>query len=600
MTEIQDMIRVAGASGFWGDAPHATAQLLTDGSPDYIVYDYLAEITMAILARARSRDARLGYATDFVTAAMTPNLPEIARQGVRIISNAGGVNPAACADKLRSEISALGLDLKVATVTGDNLMPQIEGLSNEGIREMFLGTPFPEIASVASANAYLGAFPIAQALGRGADIVITGRCVDSAVTLAATIHAFGWQRDDLDLLAAGSLAGHIIECGTHATGGNFTDWHEVAADLASIGYPMVEIGRNGDFTVTKPPATGGQVSFATVAEQLVYEIGDPQAYILADVICDFSAVSLQETGKNRVFVTGARGRAPTDSYKACATWQNGYRGGHLFGFYGIDAEKKATVFAKTALARASAALKTANALDFSETSVEILGSESQFGAARQVGPAREVNAKIAVRHPEAGGVALFLKEATGLGLSAPPGLSGFAGARPKPSPVMALFSFLMPKDRVRVTITDNDGNVETGAQSEFTARPAPARPTAPIIPVSEGGKCRVPVIRLAFARSGDKGDNANIGVIPRRPECLPWLWHGLDEPAIRTIFGHFLAGDIERYLLPGLPAMNIVLTQVLGGGGTSSLRADPQGKGFAQLVLAHEITVPKSLIGVSP
>lgn len=596
MPDAPRSLKIGGASGFWGDAALATGQLLAMGGLDFIVYDYLAEITMAVLARARARDPAQGFAGDFVAAAMAPNLTAIAGQGVRIVSNAGGVNPQGCAAALRAEIARQGLALKVAVVTGDDLMARLPDIAVRAPADMFSGAPFPDPALVGSVNAYLGAFPIAAALDRGADIVLTGRCVDSAVTLGACIHAFGWQPSDFDALAGGSLAGHILECGPQATGGNFTDWREVAGGLSEIGYPVAEIGPDGGFAVTKPPGTGGKVSRATVSEQMLYEIGDPQAYILPDVICDFSGVRLDQTGPGRVTVTGARGRAAPDSYKTCLTWQDGYRAGHLFGFYGLEAEAKAQVFADAALARARAALKRLNAPDFTETSIELLGAESQFGALRASAPVRELVVKIAVRHPEAHGVATFLKEATGLGLAAPPGLGGFAGARPKPSPVMALFSFLTPKSDATVRIEDDRGtDVFTpspmpapAAAPPAAAPPAPAPPAAPGL---HGRLIEVALIDLAWGRSGDKGDIANIGLLARHSDYLPYIWHGVNEPMLRRVFGHFLQGPIERFLLPGCAGVNIVLHSVLGGGGTSSLRNDPQGKGYAQLLLAAPVAI---------
>ncbi|MEQ8516902.1 MAG: acyclic terpene utilization AtuA family protein, partial [Chromatocurvus sp.] len=274
---------IGGASGYWGDAPGATAQLLAHEGLDFLVYDYLAEITLSILARARGADPAAGYATDFVTAAMAPNLATIAARGVRVVSNAGGVNPDACAQALRSLIRESGLSLKVAVVRGDDLSARVPAFAGrEGsapVQEMFSGERFPAPERVASVNAYLGAFPIAAALDHGADIVITGRCVDSAVTLGACVHHFGWAADDLDRLAQGSLAGHILECGTQATGGNFTDWEAVADGLWEAGYPIAEVAADGNFTVTRPDGSGGQVSVGTLAEQMLYEIGDPRCYI---------------------------------------------------------------------------------------------------------------------------------------------------------------------------------------------------------------------------------------------------------------------------------------------------------------------------------
>lgn len=591
---MPEILRIGGAAGFWGEAALATPQLLAAGGLDFLVYDYLAEITMAVLARARAKDPAAGYATDFVTAAMAPSLAEIARQGVRVVSNAGGVNPEACAAALRREIAAQGLDLQVAVVEGDDLLGRAAELAEAAPRDMFTGAPFPPLEKIASINAYLGAFPIAAALDRGADIVVTGRCVDSAVTLGACIHRFGWGAADLDRLAGGSLAGHILECGPQATGGNFTDWQAVAEGMAGIGYPIAEVREDGTFDVTKPASTGGLVSRGTVAEQLLYETGDPQAYVLPDVVCDFSGVTVMEAGPDRVRVAGARGRGVPDTYKTCITWQDGFRSGHYFTFYGLDAEAKAQAFAKAALTRARDVLQGGMLPDFSDVSIELIGSESQFGGLRQSGAAREVAAKIAVRHPEARGVGVFLKEAVGLGLSAPPGLSGFAGARPKPSPVLALFSCLLPKAQVPVAVQDAAGRntVPAAAGVRLLAAEPPAPPLVP----QARRVIEVPLIRLAWARSGDKGDIANIGVIARRPDLMPWIWEALDETHLRRVFGHFWDGRMERFFLPGSLSMNILLHGALGGGGTSSLRNDPQAKGYAQLLLAAPVRVDADLL----
>ncbi|KIC16946.1 acyclic terpene utilization AtuA family protein [Leisingera sp. ANG-Vp] len=592
---MAEVLRIGGAAGFWGDASMATPQLLAAGSLDFLVYDYLAEITMAILARARTKDRKAGYATDFVKTAMAPNLAEIARQRVRVVSNAGGVNPRACADALRREIATQGLSLNVAVVEGDDLLDRAEDLAGLAPRDMFSGAPFPAAEKIASINAYLGAFPVAAALDRGADIVITGRCVDSAVTLGACIHHFGWKSEDLDKLAGGSLAGHILECGPQATGGNFTDWKEVAEGMARIGYPIAGVRADGTFDVTKPANTGGIVSRGTVSEQLLYEIGDPQAYLLPDVVCDFSGVVLTGTGPDRVHVSGARGLGVPESCKICVTWEDGYRAGHYFTFYGLDAEAKAQGFAEAALARARKLLDAMGAPEFTHTSVELIGAESQFGALRHSGASREVAAKIAVRHPDAGAVGLFLKEAVGLGLSAPPGLSGFAGARPKPSPVLALHSSLLPKAQVEATVRDSRGVVAVEPAGSVPVR-NPELPAPPALP-SAKETVEVPLIRLAWARSGDKGDIANIGVIARQPNFMPWIWAALDETHLRSVFGHFWDGEFERFYLPGSQSMNILLHGALGGGGTSSLRNDPQAKGYAQLLLAAPVQVDADLMG---
>ncbi len=607
-------IRIAGASGFWGDAARATPQLLKGGNVDFIAYDYLAEITMSIMARARAKNPDYGYALDFVTAAMKPNLKEIARQGVKIVSNAGGVNPQACANALRAVIAEQGLSLKVACVLGDDLIAQRDELAAQGHTEMFTGGAFPATDKIASINAYLGAFPVAKALEEAADIVVTGRCVDSAVTLGACIHAFGWGRDDLDKLAMGSLAGHIIECGPQATGGNFTDWEEVHS-LETIGYPITEISADGNFVCSKPEGTGGLVTRATIAEQMVYEIGDPQAYMLPDVICDFSNVELEQVGENLVRVTGAIGSPAPDTYKVCTTYADEFRGGTNMTFYGIDADRKAQKLADAIFVAARRTLKHLGLPDFSETSVEILGAESQFGSAATVTNCREVVMKIAAKHLDAAGIGIMLKETVGLGLATPPGLSGFAGARPSPSPVVRLFSFALLKGAAEGSTKgaaegSTKGAVKPQVELDGIVFDVPdtagvafnrqniTRPKVPTLPAAPAGDLvTVPLIKLAWGRSGDKGDKANIGIIARQSEYLPYIYAALTEQAIFEKFAHFLPEgatsdkSVERYLMPGTHAINFLIHDVLGGGGMASIRNDAQGKGYGQLLLAASIPV---------
>ena len=595
-------IRIAGASGFWGDAARATPQLLKDENVDFIVYDYLAEITMSIMARARAKNPDTGYALDFVSAAMKPNLKEIARQGVRIVSNAGGVNPQACANALRVVIAELGLNLKVACVLGDDMISQRDQIAGHGYKEMFSGNDFPMVEKVASINAYLGAFPVARALQEGADIVVTGRCVDSAVTLGACINAFGWGRDDLDQLAMGSLAGHILECGPQATGGNFTDW-ELSNNLENIGYPIAAIKADGSFVCSKPQGTGGLVSVGTIAEQMVYEIGDPQAYILPDVVCDFSEVTLTEIGDNLVEVKGATGLAAPDSYKVCCTYADEFRGGTTMTFYGFDADKKANKLAAAIFTASRRTLKMVGLPDYSETSVELIGMESQYGVNAAVANCRELSMKIAVKHADPAGIGILLKECVGLGLATPPGLSGFAGARPKPSPVVRLFSFALPKGTIKIQI-EMDGTYIDCPDTLGTAlkRDLINRPQAPGL-LLDNDVVNVPLIKLALARSGDKGNKANVGIIARQPEYLPYIYAALSEQAVAERFAHFLPEGaveqstcyVERYLMPGSNAINFLIHDVLGGGGMASIRNDAQGKGFGQLMLDASIPVSTAI-----
>ena len=589
----QRTISIGGASGFWGDSSIALPQLLEHDGLDYISFDYLAEVTMSILARARAKDPSLGYATDFVSL-VERHLPRIAERGVKLIANAGGVNPSACAEALRAKIAAAGLNLRVGVVTGDDLIAMQPELQTS--REMFSGAAMP--SRLMSLNAYLGAAPIAAALDAGADIVVTGRCVDSATVLGACIHAFGWSMSDFDSLSGGSLAGHIIECGAQATGGLFTDWQDVG-DWANIGYPIAVIDADGAFDVIKPQGTGGLVSRGTVSEQLVYEIGDPAAYLLPDVSCDWRSVEIEETDNGRVRVTGARGRAPTETYKASATWQDGYRVGATWTIIGEAAASKAAKVGEAVVTRVSSLLSAAGSAPFSETSIEIIGAESSYGANSQARGAREVVLKIAAKHGDPKALELLVREFTSAGTSMAPGFTGMGGNRPKVMPLVRLFSTAVDK-----AIVDVQVNVEV--EGQVVALPDVPRPSSanpPVVqeperstPLAATGLTKVPLIELAWGRSGDKGNHANIGIIARRPEFLPYIRHALQPDVVGALFQHYAPAEVRRFDLPGIHGLNFMLYDVLGGGGIASLRNDPQGKGYAQILLGMEIAVPADLV----
>ena len=595
------MIRIGGATGYWGEADLALPQFLAEANLDFIVFDYLAEITMSIMARAKASDPEKGYATDFVGGVVAPHLDSIAQSGIKLISNAGGVNPEACGAAIRHLVDTAGLSLKVAVVTGDDLMPRLDALLDAQPREMFSGDRPPPRESIASANVYLGAFPIAQALDQGADIVITGRCVDSAVTLGACIHRYGWEPGDLDLLAAGSLAGHLIECGPQATGGNYTDWHEVADTLHEVGYPIAEIDGDGSFVITKPAGTGGCVTIGSVGEQLLYEIGDPAAYKLPDVICDFTEVALEQVGIDRITVKGARGRGVPECYKASITWADGWRVG-MVGFYvGAQAADKARIFADEALQRARRKLSAMNAPDYVDVSVEVIGDESHWGSSARYVRSREVAVKIACRHEDRRATDLLMRELAGVGLGAPPGFCAFAGTRPKSSPVIRLFSVLVDRKLIDVQVHTAEQSMPFNMNMSAELLPATqavgSASEFPAMPDTDANLVEVPLEKLAWARSGDKGDKANIGVMARKSDFFPWIVAILTESYVASRFSHFMASsEIDRFVLPGLPALNFVLHNVLGGGGIASLRNDPQAKGFAQILLDTPVKVPESLL----
>ena len=589
-------IKIGGATGFWGETDMAMAQFLHEGDLDYIVFDYLAEITMSIMARARASDPKLGYATDFVSAIVKPNLKHLASSGIKLISNAGGVNPEACGDALRAVISEAGLDLKVVVITGDDLLNDLDRLEAMNASEMFSGEAFPSKDKIASANAYIGAFPIAAALAAGADIVVTGRCVDSAVTLGACIHEFGWSAGDLDKLAAGSAVGHLIECGPQATGGNFTDWEQVADSLHEVGYPIAEVWEDGTADIYKPADTGGLVNRGTVAEQLLYEIGDPAAYMLPDVICDFTQIQLEQVATDRVRMTHARGRGVPETYKTSMTWADGWRAGSTFWYVGRRAADKARIFADEAVTRTRRKLQAMGAADFDEVAIDIFGEENFWGSHAAVSDTREVALKVACKHQDARAVGLLLREMTGCALGAPAGMAFFAGARAKPSPVIRLFSVLVDKSALSIKLIGSEG--ETDFAPPATSKDVLPAEVGPIPEaVSAENLIEVPLETLAWGRSGDKGDKANIGIIARKAEYLPWIAKVLTTDYVADRFAHFMtAPAIDRFYMPGLPALNFLLHNALGGGGIASLRNDPQAKAYAQVLLDTPIAIPQHLL----
>ncbi|HEY1075534.1 MAG TPA: acyclic terpene utilization AtuA family protein [Fontimonas sp.] len=586
---MRDQVRIGCGAGFWGDSAEGPRQLVESGEIDYLVLDYLAEITMSLLAKARAKDPNAGYATDFpgVVASLAA---KIKQQGIKLVTNAGGVNPQACKAAIEEKLKALGVELKISIVTGDDLLPRAAEYA--GVKEMFSAEAMP--AKLWSMNAYLGAFPIAQALAGGADIVLTGRCVDSAIVLGPLIHEFNWQAHEYDKLSAGSLAGHVIECGAQATGGVSTDWEAVVADWDRMGFPIAVCKPDGRFIATKPQNTGGRVTVETVAEQIVYEIGDPTAYLLPDVTCDWSQLQLRQVGDQQVEVSGARGRAPSDSYKVSATYQDGFRCSSTMMIGGVDAVRKAEAVAAAILKRTRRMFAERGLADYQRTDVEVLGSEANWGANARRRDTREVVLKISVQHADKAALDIFGREFIPPATAMVQSITGFAGGRPTPAPLVRLFSCLVPKSSVTIEV---DGVVFV-PPAVAPSPAAPAQPAATIpAPASVGGPVqRVPLIRLAYGRSGDKGNSANIGVLARKPEFVPLLREQLTADAVKRYFAHFVEGPVERFEIPGLHGFNFLMHSALGGGGVASLRYDPQGKMLAQVLMDFPLDVPTALL----
>lgn len=587
---MPDSVRLGCWAAFWGDTSLAVDQLLDKAEIDYLVSDYLSEITMALLARARAEDPAAGFVPDAVRV-LTPRLAEIKKRRIKVVTNAGALNPTACAQAFRDAAEQAGVTLRVAAVEGDDLMPQLDAILAGAPCDMFTGEPLPPRPM--TMNAYLGARPIAAALDAGADVVVTGRSVDSAVVLGPLLHEFGWSDSDYDLLSAGSLAGHIVECGPQCTGGNFTDWESVPG-WDDMGFPIVECFADGSALITKPEGTGGLVSCATVSEQILYEIGDPGAYVMPDVLCDWRDVYLEQRGENLVHVAGAKGSRPPSTYKITATHAGGYRCMTTAMFSGVDAAGKARRAGEALVARAERLIEKAGFGQLTESSIEVIGAGDTYGPDWRHDTATEAVVKIGVRHPEKAALDIFALEYAPMALVAQ-GMSGFFAGRPRVAPSIEVFHLLIGKGSVEVRIlVDGESH-----RVEVAPGDPDARPGTPELPDGDGarampaGSFSVPLRRLAYGRSGDKGNNANIGVIARRPEFAPVIEQQLTAERVAAYFHQYLTGSVRRWSLPGLSALNFVLDGVLGGrGGTSTLRYDPQGKSFAAMLLEVPIAVP--------
>ena len=585
-------VRIGCASAFWGDTSTAARQLVEKGNLDYLVFDFLAEVTMSILARAKSKDHKMGYATDFVRQ-LKPILHLIKRDKIKVLSNAGGINPNACRDILIYVAKESGIELNIATVIGDDLISELPRIKDLGVTEMDRHDQIPE--SCLSINAYLGAPGMVQALKEGADIVITGRVVDSALVLAPLIYEFDWTYTDYDLLANGSLAGHIIECGAQCTGGNYTDWKEVEG-FHDMGFPIVEVDRNGDFVVSKPKNTGGMITFGTVAEQFLYEIGNPAEYILPDVVCDFTNVTIKSIGEDLVQVRGASGSAPTDHYKVSATYKDGYRVTGTLVIGGKEAGEKGKRIANAIIKKVNDLLIEQELGPFKETSFDLIGTDSIYGPNHSNIHSREIVLRLVATHTRKRALIIFSGEMAQAATGMAAGVINYLGGRPSVSPSIHLFSFLFPKDQISVKTNYDDhiNPVNIVTSGGYIHKKDNARSEVRI--EKDLQVIMVPLSQLAYARSGDKGNHANIGVIARRPEYLQFIQRALSSEAVANYFSHVLDGKVLSWDVPGINGLNFLLMNSLGGGGMASMNIDPQGKSYAQQLLEYEIPINKDLI----
>lgn len=616
----KEFIRIANAGGYWGDDPYALRrQVYGELKIDYISIDFLAEITMSILQKQKAKDPNAGYARDFIIA-LEPVLEECLKRKIKIITNAGGVNSKACADALFQLAKKKNLALKVAVIDGDDILSEIPRLKNKGVdfTNMETGQSFSNCQDyVLCANAYFGALPVATALKDEPDIVLCGRVTDTGITLAAMIHEFKWKQDDYDKLAHGIVAGHIIECGAQASGGNFTDWQKVPSFI-DIGFPIVECYQDGTFYVTKHSHSGGLITCQTIREQLLYEMGSSQSYITPDVIADFSTIQISSGGQDRVKVTGIQGRKPTDFLKVSIAYEDGYKCSGTLIISGPDVRSKAEMFAKVFWLRLENEIKKAGfSCSVASRNTEYVGDDSTHKGMLKKHDAIEILLRLSVRDKNKDKLAIFRKLLPSLILSGPAGVAVTGGA-PHISDVVSYWPALIPQEfalpNIKVYHLKKNSDPPE-CISENLALPWPVTggsgllETPPMDPwdsslVSEMSTARtVPVclMEIAHARSGDKGDTVNIGLIGRSPECYVWLRENITEEKVNDWFHSLCKGKVHRHLVPNLWALNFLLEQSLGGGGTMSLQIDAQGKTFSQALLRCEVEVPITLLeSISP
>jgi hypothetical protein len=575
-------IRIGNAQAFWGDRADAAAEMLArEPELDYLTLDYLAEVSMSILAMQRERDPQAGFARDFVEVVrfLVPYWNSGGR--CRLIANAGGLNPRGCAEACREALTDAGCRaLRIGVVTGDDVLeilrqsktaPRTEGEGFEHVRD-----------KVVTANAYLGAAPIVDALAAGADIVVTGRVADPSLTLAACVHHFGWKDNELDRLAGATVAGHLIECGTQVTGGISTDWLDVP-DPAHIGFPIVEVSEDGSCVVTKPRGTGGRVTRMTVKEQLLYEIGDPENYISPDVTVSFLSLDVDDVGNDRVRVRGATGKPRPETYKVSATYRDGYRSAGTITIVGRDCVAKARHCGELVLQRVREAgcelrAQLVECLGRNGIAAGVLayddGDPEEFG---------ETVLRVAVETESLDAAERFARELMPLVTSGPQGTTGYAEGRPRVHPVLRYWPCLIPRDAVTPRIEIVVSNEAMGAMDwrpfSFASAPGERHVSSADWFAPSGNANRL--YDIACARSGDKGTSANVGVIARAEEWWDLLRTWLTADRVAKYFSALELDGVERFELPNLHALNFVLHGAL----RQSLRTDVQGKAFGQLLL---------------
>lgn len=599
---MKEKIRIANAGGFWGDDLHAFRRQLVEGDVDYITMDFLAEITMSILKKQQLRNPNLGYVTDFIDQ-IRENAHLIKEKNVVVITNAGGINPLACAAKVMEVLGELKIPMKVAVVEGDDILKRVDEIYPEkaDFKNMETGQDFATIKDrLQTANVYLGVRPIVTALQEGAQIIIAGRVTDTSITVAPMVYEFGWSLDDWDRLAAGVVAGHIIECGAQATGGNFSDWEKVER-WDNFGYPIVEMYPDGEFVITKHENTGGLITVDTIREQLLYEMGDPKEYISPDVIADFQTVQLSQENKNRVRVFGIKGRPSTPYLKVSMAYSDGFKVDGSVIISGPNALEKARAFKHIFWSRIG--------LTFQRTNTEYVGYNACHETLAPDNEANEILIRFSAYDNDEKKLEEFSKQIAPLILSSPPGVA-VTGGRPRVHNVITYWPTLVPKSEIVATVSffENGkflGKKEipsiTGFEEEYSRKESErvqisASQGSVKLPLIQPAEAEVRFYDLCLARSGDKGDTANIGVLARTKDIYEFLVKNLTADYMKFLFKEICKGRVIRYELPNILALNFLLEHSLDGGGTRSLKLDAQGKTYAQAFLNQRIRVPKNLL----
>ncbi len=600
MSKEKKIVQIGNASGFWGDDPYALQRQLKERQLDYVTADYLAEVSMSILRKQQNRNPELGYVADFLEH-IELAIEEFRHSQTKIVTNAGGNNPVDCAIHLQKFLTEKGIRKKVVVITGDNLLERVDDILEKGVSFNNLedGREFSEVSSgIQSLNVYTGSQPIVEALRNGADVVIAGRISDSAMTIGPLVYEFDWSWNDWDKLSAAMIAGHIIECGSQATGGNFSDWRDIE-NWEEMAFPIIEMEETGDFIVTKQGHNGGLVNEFTVKEQLVYEIADPEFYYGPDVIADITSISVKEIGEGRVKVSSAKGKPAPPTWKVSMAYIDGFKASGSLIISGPDALKKARLTDEIFRKRLG--------IEFEKFTTNFIGYNAcHKQLAKKIEP-NEILIQFNVFDHDRKKVDKFAKMLSSLILSVPQGIA-VTGGRPKIQEVMRYWPALVPRELIFAEIvevnsigeTDKLGEIFPETQKEFSEseKEHADLKTGKTSTSVWHQPVKAKLQSICLARSGDKGNMVNIGVLARSTEIYPFLKTELTANKVKKWFESLCEGEVKRYELDNLNALNFTLSKALDGGGTYSGRIDPQGKTFAAALLNIEMEIPENLMPI--